>query len=69
MAFPPGHIPGYHFPGSLIPVGAFMAQQAAAAQQGAEMEYQRRKAFLLLLCSSSTTFHQTELPPSAEARA
>jgi hypothetical protein len=31
MSFPSGHIPGFHIPGTLAPIGAIMAQQAANA--------------------------------------
>lgn len=34
----PGHIPGYHAPGTLIPMGAIHAQQQ---QQAAEWAYQQ----------------------------
>jgi hypothetical protein len=44
MSFPPGHIPGFHLPGTLIPIGA-VVQQEDEAKQAAK----RRAALLLLL--------------------
>jgi hypothetical protein len=32
MSGPPGHVPGYHLPGTLTPIGAVVAQQQAVAQ-------------------------------------
>jgi len=53
---PPGHIPGVHVPGTLVPIGAAVHQlqeeQAGQARQVAERERQermkRRRANLLL---------------------
>jgi len=45
MGGPAGHLPGYHFPGTLVPIGAIVAQQQAAAQ-AAEADLQ---TLLLLL--------------------
>lgn len=42
---PPGHIPGFHIPGTLTPIGA-VAQEQQAKQ--AEAQRQRRNLLLLL---------------------
>ena len=42
---PPGHIPGFHAPGTLTPVGAIYEMQQAAQQQ----QHQRVLQLLLLL--------------------
>ena len=45
MSFPPGHQPGFHVPGTLIPIGAAIQQQEQEARD------QARRAALLLLMS------------------
>jgi hypothetical protein len=42
--FPIGHQPGVHIPGTLVPIGAVVAQQ-----QQAEIDRRRRRNLLLLL--------------------
>lgn len=42
---PSGYIPGYHIPGTLVPIGAVMEYQ----QQAAEIEALRQRRNLLLL--------------------
>jgi hypothetical protein len=52
MSQPFGHIPGFHLPGTLIPMGAIAEQQAAMAQADAQRvaaERRRRAALLLLM--------------------
>ena len=52
MMQPPGHIPGYHAPGTVVPIGAIIqAQEEAAQQQAVEAQaaHRRRRHFLLLL--------------------
>ena len=53
---PSGHMPGFHIPGTLVPIGAVMAQQAQqrmfaeqAAQEDAKVQRQKRVRLLLLL--------------------
>ncbi len=41
---PPGHMPGYHIPGTLTPIGAVVQQQ-----QAADSERRRKVKNLLLL--------------------
>jgi hypothetical protein len=54
VAFPPGHIPGFHLPGSLIPIGVVLAQQEA------DMAHKRRTVLLLLLGSSNSMCNPLE---------
>ena len=42
MIQPPGHIPGFHLPGTLIPMGAIMEQRAAEDEAEAEAEMRQR---------------------------
>jgi hypothetical protein len=52
---PSGYIPGYHIPGTLVPIGAVMedqrrqAEQVIGTQGAAETEAQRQRRNLLLL--------------------
>ena len=49
---PPGHQPGFHIPGTLVPIGAVIEQQrmeAMAQQQAIEDARKRRRNHLLLL--------------------
>lgn len=52
MIQPPGHIPGFHLPGTLIPMGAIMEQRAAEDEaemrQRAEQAREREYAALIL---------------------
>lgn len=43
---PSGYIPGYHLPGTLVPIGAVVEDQQQAV---AEIEAQRQRRNLLLL--------------------
>jgi hypothetical protein len=49
--WPPGHRPGFHIPGTLVPIGAVVQQQAEMERQraAAEAEVRRRARNLLLL--------------------
>ncbi len=49
MSFLAGHIPGFHLPGTLIPIGAVVAQQQQMAQEQEQLE-----AGFLLLCTSQS---------------
>jgi hypothetical protein len=49
MSGPPGHIPGYHLPGTLIPIGAVVAQQQAAVAQQQAAAAQMQTLLLLIL--------------------
>lgn len=54
MTRPPGHQPGVHIPGALVPIGAVVAQQHQVEQLCLEMQYdaaqrKRRHHDLLLL--------------------
>lgn len=49
---PPGHVPGIHLPGTLVPIGAVVEQQQFEAQlavEAAEAARRRRRNLLLLL--------------------
>lgn len=52
MIRPPGHIPGFHLPGTLIPMGAIAGQEAAEAdaemRRRAEQAREREYAALIL---------------------
>jgi hypothetical protein len=43
----PGHIPGFHIPGTTVPIGAVVAQQQAQIEF--EREQEKRRKHLLLL--------------------
>ncbi len=46
----PGYIPGYHVPGTLVPIGAAVEHQRQAERQAAaEIEAQRQRRNLVLL--------------------
>jgi hypothetical protein len=53
----PGHIPGFHLPGTLIPMGAIAAQEAAEAEaearRRAEQAREREHAALILRAARS----------------
>jgi hypothetical protein len=49
MSQPPGHIPGLHLPGTLIPIGAVVAEQERNSREYDERLAARRRANLLLL--------------------
>jgi hypothetical protein len=49
MSGPPGHIPGYHLPGTLVPIGAIVAQEQAAAAQAEEANTQMLLLLLIRL--------------------
>jgi hypothetical protein len=51
MSDPPGHIPGFHLPGTLIPIGAAAEQQRMQAEAAArdEREKERRRRANLLV--------------------
>jgi hypothetical protein len=59
MAFPPGHMPGIHIPGTLVPIGA-AAQEAAVRR--------RHVAFLLLLGAGSGSGTPIDSPDDANAQ-
>jgi hypothetical protein len=47
---PPGHIPGFHIPGTVVPIGAVVAQQQAQMiQMEIAREQENRRNHLLLL--------------------
>jgi len=52
MIQPPGHIPGFHLPGTLIPMGAIAEQGASEAEaemrRRAEQARKREYAALIL---------------------
>lgn len=47
---PSGYIPGYHIPGTLVPIGVVVEDQRRQAEQAAaEIEAQRQRRNVLLL--------------------
>lgn len=46
---PPGHMPGIHIPGTLVPIGAVMQQQDAMATVAADKVARKRGRILLLI--------------------
>jgi hypothetical protein len=48
---PPGYIPGFHIPGTTVPIGAVVEAQRQAEEQRQNDDDKRRRANLLLLLS------------------
>lgn len=51
MSQPLGHVPGFHLPGTLIPLGAVAAEQEQNVREQEERVASKRRANLLLLLS------------------
>lgn len=65
MSNPIGYIPGFHAPGTTVPIGYIMQQQRMSAEGQGARQRQRRTAFLLLM-QSGPSHAPTQTPAGGD---